>query len=172
MATSARNQVYSKFLASFRVDRNTSGTAENNVEIDIVADGATGFLKDFSGASFNKGLYRVQRTGALSKWNTILVTAFPEFENRIFGFAYDWLGRYFALDRQRLRDGEPLVLVLEPGTGEVLEIPTTFIEFHNDELVGKFSLIDDFYRIFMVIEPNRTDVFAVYSHYAPSCIFY
>jgi hypothetical protein len=40
------------------------------------------------------------------------------------------------MDWGRVEDGEPSVLLFEPGTGEVLEIPFSFTRFHEqlDEL--------------------------------------
>jgi hypothetical protein len=48
----------------------------------------------------------------------------------------DLLGRQFAVDSGRLEGGEPLVLLFEPGTGEILEIPYPYVRFHEqlDEL--------------------------------------
>jgi hypothetical protein len=48
--------------------------------------------------------------------------AFPDFATRACPFGSDWLGRLFAVDSARVENGEPLVLMMEPGTGEVLEI--------------------------------------------------
>jgi hypothetical protein len=41
----------------------------------------------------------------------------------------------FSLDFERMTDGQCLVMMLEPGTGQALEVPVTFMEFHNKELV-------------------------------------
>jgi hypothetical protein len=56
---------------------------------------------------------------------------FPRFAARACPFGYDWLGRQFAVDAGRIEAGEPLVLLVEPGTGEVLEVPFTFAAFHE-----------------------------------------
>ena len=52
------------------------------------------------------------------------------FANIIKVFGYDWMGRHFAVDT---RNGT--VLLMEPGTGEVLSLPTDFVDFHNTEIV-------------------------------------
>jgi hypothetical protein len=97
--------------------------------------GAVTFMKEFQGQTFNKGLYRIHKISDLDKWNSILFDTFPSYKNKIFCFSYDWLGRQFALDFTRLLEGEPMILMLEPGTGEALEIPSTFLSFHEEELV-------------------------------------
>jgi hypothetical protein len=60
-----------------------------------------------------------------------VAAAFPDFAGRIAIFGADWLGRVFATDSAR--GGE--VLLLEPGTGEALEIPVDLAEFEASELV-------------------------------------
>jgi hypothetical protein len=99
------------------------------------ANGAESFIESFSGCTFKNGLYRIHDRHHFDKWTKIVGGAFPTFAGRIQCFGYDWLGRQFALDSKRLENGEPLILMLEPGTGEVLEIPTTFSGFHEEELI-------------------------------------
>jgi Domain of unknown function (DUF1851) len=61
--------------------------------------------------------------------------AMPDVRGRIVCFGEDWLGGQFALDRARVDGSDNLVLMLEPGTGEMLEIPATVRLFHDTELV-------------------------------------
>jgi hypothetical protein len=61
--------------------------------------------------------------------------AFPEFRERACPFGYDWLGRQFGIDSGRSDNGQPQVLLLEPGTAEALEIPVTFVGLHEEELI-------------------------------------
>ena len=58
---------------------------------------------------------------------------FPEFAGRIVPFGYDWLGRHFALDLGRVKEGVPRVLMLEVGAGEAVQIPTSIEDFHNTD---------------------------------------
>ncbi len=92
-------------------------------------------MAEFGGATFEHGLYRLRAANEIRHWNAIVGEAFPEFAARISCFGYDWLGRHFALDFGRMKGRQPLVAMLEPGTGEVLEIPADFVQFHNAELV-------------------------------------
>lgn len=93
------------------------------------------FFSKFEGSTFAKGLYRIHRLNNIKKWNSIVTDAFPEFSGRICCFGYDWLGRQFAIDKKRTCSGKPLVLMFEPGTADVLEIPCDFVEFHEVEIV-------------------------------------
>ncbi len=90
----------------------------------------------FAGCSFDNGLYRLHDVGSGPKAEEWITEAFPGFASRTCPFGYDWLGRQFAADSGRIEGGEPLVLLLEPGTGEALEIPFSFASFHDrlDEL--------------------------------------
>lgn len=112
------------------------------------AKGMTAFLSDRAGASYEHGLYRIQRIANMPRWTELAVEAFPEFRGRVFCFGSDWLGRMFALDYERTTNGQFLVLMLEPGTGQALEIPVTFMDFHNEELVQyqNEALAAEFYR--------------------------
>jgi hypothetical protein len=68
--------------------------------------------------SFAKG----QSNGSAGRDGADLISeAFPDFRARAVPFAFDCLERQFAMDRGRVAD-EPQVLLLEPGTGQALEI--------------------------------------------------
>ena len=80
------------------------------------------------------GAYRPHREEDVDQFTALAVEAFPEFAGRITCFGADWLGRQFATDTGRLENGRPGVLMLEPGTGEALEIPADRDGFHAREL--------------------------------------
>lgn len=101
----------------------------------MLANGYLTLAKKVAGCSFENGLYRFHDATSGPMALTWVADAFPEFAARACPFGYDWLGRQLAIDTARKRAGQPLVLLLEPGTGEALEIPTTFDEFHEEELL-------------------------------------
>jgi hypothetical protein len=70
----------------------------------------------------------------MRSWTQTVESAFPSYRGRIACFGFDWLGRIFALDL-RSEGAQSSVLMIEPGTGESFEIPTSFADFHNIELV-------------------------------------
>ena len=94
----------------------------------------TRFLEEFGGSSFRGGVYRVVSGDNIAEWDERISLAYPEYEGRITCFAYDWLGRAFALDWNKLEDGEPAVLMFEIGTGYALQIPCNLESFHELEL--------------------------------------
>ena len=84
--------------------------------------------------TYLNGAYREHKLEDVAHFTKLAVDAFPECDDRIECFGADWLGRQFAVDRSRFVDGAPQVLMLEPGTGEMLEIPANRITFHEEEL--------------------------------------
>ncbi|WP_460850410.1 T6SS immunity protein Tdi1 domain-containing protein [Nocardioides ultimimeridianus] len=97
--------------------------------------GYSEFAAEFAGVTFSGGLYRVHDVQTGPQSSVLVAEAFPELAQRTCPFAYDWLGRQFAVDVARVAGGVPQVLLLEPGTGEALEIPTDFIGLHDEELI-------------------------------------
>lgn len=101
----------------------------------VVARGYAEFAAAFAGASFAGGLYRTHDALSGPRAWAAVREGFPELAHRACPFGYDWLGRQFALDAERVENGQRLVLLIEPGTGESLEIPVSFEAFHEAELV-------------------------------------
>jgi len=85
--------------------------------------------------SYVQGAYRLHRPADVARFTALATAAFPAFAGRIRCFGADWLGRQFATDEGRILAGEPQVLLLEPGTGEALEIPLDRATFHERELI-------------------------------------
>lgn len=101
----------------------------------LAVEGYESLAARFAGCSFESGLYRLHDATSGPLAASWIAEAFPEFASRACPFGYDWLGRQFAVDSGRQQGGQPLVLLLEPGTGEGLEIPLAFGALHDEELV-------------------------------------
>lgn len=141
--------MYEKFLSKFKEDKPSGDTPASTFDFPVSATGLEELFSNFSGCSFNGGLYRIHAFQDLSKWNQYVSEAFPDFSERIFCFGCDWLGRHFALDSGRVEAEEPLILMLEPGSGEALEIPANFLQFHDDVLINQSNAalaVDFFYE--------------------------
>lgn len=110
------------------------GSPKNENALSIEAD-VRELTKFLGGSSFSRGLYRIMLSSERPEWNSLTLQAFPAFAGRLSCFAYDWLGRIFALDSGRLVEGLPGVVMLEPGTGQALEIPCHLASFHDEELI-------------------------------------
>jgi hypothetical protein len=128
--------MFGRFRAEYVSRRDDVYRAAPWLPVRLVAvDGYAQFAEEFAGASFAAGLYRVHDEQSGPGAQALICDAFAEFAGRICPFGYDWLGRQFVVDTGRLVDGQSLVLLLEPGTGEALEIPASFVGFHDEELI-------------------------------------
>lgn len=141
--------MFAQFEAHFHRDVELS-CCENNSHVKQSIDNPQirELLLHFGGASFNNGLYKIMVENNMKTMQEFVVQAFPNFINRISGFAYDWLGRIFALDHARQEGGSSAVVMLEPGTGQALEIPCNLTTFHNSELIhyAEEALATTFYK--------------------------
>ena len=129
--------MFENFFSYFNKQINKSFNGHDEV-LQRIGQHANGFVEMFSvyeGESFGDGLYRLHEISEFSYWNDMIGRAYPEYRNKIHCFGYDWLGRHFALDQGRINENMYEVLMFEPGTGEVLEIPCNFLDFHNEEVV-------------------------------------
>jgi hypothetical protein len=128
--------MFERFLAEFALlpPEQVAGDAWDEPRLRAAA-GYGELAARFAGCSFDYGLYRLHDATSGPKARASIAQAFPELAQRTVPFGRDWLGRQFALDAAREQQGEYLVLLLEPGTGEALEIPMPFAAFHNEELV-------------------------------------
>jgi len=135
---------FKEFCNQFEVNTYNEEENKSNAILKLEPDlerqfnrssGAIEFLEKYAGKTFNEGLYRIHSVDQVSKWNDIVSYAFPKFTGHFLCFSYDWLGRNFALDLNRMENNEPLILMFEPGTGEAFEIDATFKSFHNEQLI-------------------------------------
>lgn len=126
--------MFEAFQQKFTPDLNAApdiAGAPPNLDIPGLGE----LIARFGGASFNGGLYRIVRASDIGTWNARISLAFPEFAKGTTVFGYDWLGRAFAIEGGRLEQGQPGVVMFEPGTGEALEVPANVQTFHDVELI-------------------------------------
>lgn len=132
-----------RFLATYEV---TSGTVEAWGRTSLTA---RGLLTAAGRLTVEGGLYRIHDFASSQAATVLVEQAFPACEGRVQCFGFDWLGRQFATSSDRCDDEEAPVFMFEPGTGEVLDIPVPFVEFHDGELVdeGDAALASDWHRV-------------------------
>ena len=130
---------FERFLAAFKVTAR-AGTPSWQ---DAGQAGWSGLMGSHGGSTFEQGLYRLHTSASSESAREDLSDGFPELRRGIDLFGYDWLGRQFGTRRQA-----PVpVLMFDLGSGDVLEIPVTFVEFHDAELVDyrDAALASDFF---------------------------
>jgi Domain of unknown function (DUF1851) len=138
--------MYDSFLKQYPRDPNNAPVSQSGQKFDI--DALEPFFETYGHSSFAGGVYRVVGAEEVQIWSNRVIEAFPQYNGRIVCFAYDWLGRSFALDCGRIEENNPGVILFEPGTGEALEIPCNLQTFHTDELVeyGEPALAISFFE--------------------------
>ena len=127
-----------RFLRTFHptLRNRLPGSGKNSqLRLPFTPADLTDFLTNYGGSTFNDGVYRLHRLDEIPHWTRLIEEAFPTLTGHIVPFGFDWLGREFVVDNQLSRDHEPLVRLVEPGTGQLFEIPETFTTFHEVELV-------------------------------------
>jgi len=118
-----------RFLATYEL---TSGKPET---IDGDCRTARDVMNRLGGATFEHGLYRIHTPTSSQTASRFVRDAFPHHEDQLECFGFDWLGRQFAISARHADDPDAEILMFEVGTGEVLEIPVPFRNFHGGELV-------------------------------------
>jgi len=138
--------VFEEFQDRYPRDTQTVQHGDSTNLPDV--DGLRNFVTEFGGSSFGDGIYRVVAPSDGEIWAERIRIAFPKFEERATCFAFDWLGRAFALDMGRMESGSAGVVMFEPGTAEALEIPANLETFHTEELLdyGEAALAISFYQ--------------------------
>jgi len=113
----------------------------------------TSFLSQFAAPSHGNGVLKFLSrisTPSLFEWNSDKDwrSDWSQWRDRLIVFAYDWNGSQFGFDPARKGNGELLVSILEPDSGELLQTPHSFAEFlaHSatDEADAALSL--SFYK--------------------------
>jgi hypothetical protein len=145
--------MFKRFEACFKEDAAVKRVREKDLFENKGEPRLKELLLRFGGASFNRGIYRVMNGITHHLANEFIAIAFPNFSERVVCFGYDWLGRIFALDGERREDKALAVLMFEPGTGEVLEIPSNLVTFHNNILVddSEAALAFDFHKRWLAL---------------------
>jgi hypothetical protein len=127
--------VFEAFQRNFTADpERAPGRASAHPSSSI--PGIDELIARFGGLSFNRGLYRIVRASDLDRWQARVSLAFPHIGPRVTCFSYDWLGRAFAADPQRMEQGRAGIVMFEPGTGDVYEVPCNVETFHDQELIS------------------------------------
>ncbi len=123
------------------------------------ASGYLALASRFAGCTFENGLYRFHDDRTGPRGLALIDEAFPNFTSRARPFGYDWLGRQFSLDARRVEDGEALVLIMEPGTGEALEVPLSFAAFHEElDNLREPALAAEFFYEWVKANPDQVPV--------------
>lgn len=129
--------MYENFKKNTKLEKVES--AQNEFLINNISINAKALFNECGGASFDDGLYRIHTSLSSKYWANIVGKYFQKYVGKIVPFAYDWLGRQFALDTSR----KGLILMLDPATAEDFELQEDISTFHNQTLVEKDSVLSE-----------------------------
>ncbi|MEZ6129830.1 MAG: DUF1851 domain-containing protein [Planctomycetaceae bacterium] len=127
--------VFLTFLREFQCTDDI-GIGRLNLLSEVTNKDVRLVVERLGGKTFNDGLYRVAQADEIDAISEFILEGFPEFENRVTPFAFDWLGRVFAVDQHRVEEGHAQVVMIEFGAGEAMQIPCSAIDFHEQELIN------------------------------------
>ncbi|WP_255769136.1 T6SS immunity protein Tdi1 domain-containing protein [Pseudarthrobacter sulfonivorans] len=121
--------MFETFAKSFTPSSRESAASRNTPDdaVPILQN----LFETYGGTTFEGGLYRVHDVASSREASEAAAFAFPALKAPLLCFGFDWLGRQFALDFRRGSAEKPGVVLLEPGTGEALEVPVAFSDFHD-----------------------------------------
>jgi hypothetical protein len=122
------------------------GVPSAGLDFGLAAGGTRELFAAIGGRTFGEGIYRVHTADSCKTGTAMARKCFPKATPGFTCFGFDWLGRQFALSSPG-RDEPDHVLMLEPGTGQVLEIPYALAAFHDQGLVDfkDACLADNFF---------------------------
>ncbi len=101
----------------------------------------TDFMASQARSSYEEGAFRFLGPAtdpAIFAWNGAdgWQANWPAIDGALVVFAYDWMGRLYALDSSRVIQREPLVGRLDPGDGRIRQADLTFAEFVLGDLIA------------------------------------
>jgi hypothetical protein len=105
---------------------------ENKSLTENLGDDIKMLFEECGGYSFRNGLYRVHNPNSSLHWAILISNYFTKYK-KIIPFGYDWMGRQFAIDRNK----ENCILMFDPATAEDFELNQNLISFHNHDLVDE-----------------------------------
>lgn len=121
--------MYEPFLA------NNSRQVVNNggpAGVEKLPGNIAAFFTECGGCVFNNGSYKTHSKKSSDDWISLIGEYYTDYKNRILPFGFDWMGRQYAVDTT----SDHNLLMFDPSTGEVFELPQSIEAFHNSELVN------------------------------------
>jgi len=94
-------------------------------------------MAEYAGKPLNGGIYRLLDQKLHDAADRFVAYAFPAWVGRLDPFGCDWMGRIFAIDGsdRRADDSERCASLLDPATRDLLQVPASVTQFHNEILV-------------------------------------
>ena len=126
--------MFESFLARYAADDQSVAAPWSSAALSAIPDLAA-ITGRWGGASFNSGLYRVHTESSSRSATAALKPYLGEAWNDAIAFAFDWLGRNFAVSPRLWSAQNPLVYLVDLGEGAAFELPASPADLHDRELV-------------------------------------
>ncbi|WP_328472182.1 DUF1851 domain-containing protein [Actinoplanes sp. NBC_00393] len=116
--------MFKKFLRDYRITDRLDDAGGEPTHPQLAE-----LFRELGGTTFDDGLYRIHTPVSAAAADALCARLIEDFVGEVFCFGFDWLGRNLALDVSEGGDG--LVVIVEPGAGELLEGGVTLSKFHE-----------------------------------------
>lgn len=114
-----------------------------NIKSDILYDDSQTPLENlrtqYAGRNLSGGLFRILNRKEVVKWRTEIALAFPKFSSRFEPFAFDWLGRFFCINKSANK--KPSIFIFNISYNRCLLVPCDLTTFLEDELPNNIKLL-------------------------------
>lgn len=128
--------MYSEFEKTYREDAFITSEVVNESRIaEGIPEEFYDFYEAYGGRSFGGGIYRVFAKTEVASWINNIAEMYPQLDNVVIPYGYDWLGRVFAICLNSKSNWNGKVLLIFPFEEEVVKIPADLKSFHNQVLI-------------------------------------
>jgi len=121
--------MYESFIDANNLEKIVVQRDENIISNEAIRT----LFVECGGSNFRNGLYKIHTPKTSIHWGALIRNAYPLYEASVIPFAYDWMGRQFAVDYRR---GD-VIQVFDSATVEYFEIYKNLVTFHNELLVSE-----------------------------------
>tara|TARA_R110002124_G_scaffold172634_1_gene340254 strand:+ start:549 stop:1172 length:624 start_codon:yes stop_codon:yes gene_type:complete len=138
--------MFERFESQFEGDRTTLRETRDLLRIGFDSSLLRLFQRH-AGQTVGNNIYRILSVDQGLRIGEIISTCFDGYDEKIFCFGCDWMGRVFASNDHTPINGHPSVMMFHPEYGELFTLPYNVVEFHNDALVDlrEDILAENFY---------------------------
>lgn len=98
-------------------------------------NGISELLQLAGGGSFGDGILLVHTQSEMLRAAELISDEFPELGDTVAPIAKDWLGRQYAAQMERGVAQDGLLLLIEPGSGEVFEIDCGLVDLFDRDML-------------------------------------
>ncbi|MFC9295505.1 T6SS immunity protein Tdi1 domain-containing protein [Streptomyces sp. NPDC057011] len=127
--------MYENFLSAYPADSDEAPRPFSAPKLAEL-DGFNELVSLGAGKSFGGGILRIHSESEMERAAGLIADGFPDYDGRVAPIAKDWLGRQYAIPLTESGFTPNLVLLIEPGSGEVFEVDCGLEELFDAEMLA------------------------------------